>query len=135
MHAKWQPVNIVSFEYDPDNRLRHTTYWAEGKVPSKEWPRSKFSLLPPDQTPESLPYDYKLKADTFYMGFDVRGVCPAGPIARPVANPTPSSRAGLGRALQVPGQLPPRTVLITGLLVLREKLSVLQSELRRQAPN
>jgi len=72
IHSKWQPVNLVSFEYDPDNRLRHTTYWSEGKTPSKEWPRSRFSQLAPDQLPEHLPYDYRLKADTFYMGFDVR---------------------------------------------------------------
>ena len=78
MHAKWQPVNAVSYEYDPDNRLRHSTYWAEGRVASREWPRSKFSQLPPDQLPEALPYDHTLKADTFYMGFDVRGEA-AGP--------------------------------------------------------
>ena len=35
--------------------------------------------------------------------------------------------------VQVPGQLPPRTVLMTGLLVLREKLSVLLTEARQQA--
>jgi DNA-directed RNA polymerase II subunit RPB3 len=73
MHAKYQPVNLVSYEYDPDNRLRHTTYWAEGKVPSREWPRSKHSVLPPDQLPEALPYDHRMRADTFYMGFDVCG--------------------------------------------------------------
>lgn len=35
-HAKWQPV-LVGFEYDPDNLLRHSTYWAEGDRPAEEW--------------------------------------------------------------------------------------------------
>lgn len=41
-HAKWSPVTITALEYDPDNKLRHTTYWVEQDV-AKEWPKSQHS--------------------------------------------------------------------------------------------
>jgi len=41
-HAKWSPVTTTALEYDPDNKLRHTTYWVEQDV-AKEWPKSVHS--------------------------------------------------------------------------------------------
>lgn len=36
-HAKWGPTAAVGFEYDPLNKLKHTTYWFEEDAEA-EWP-------------------------------------------------------------------------------------------------
>ena len=36
-HAKWAPTAAIGFEYDPNNKLRHTSYWYEEDAKA-EWP-------------------------------------------------------------------------------------------------
>lgn len=70
-HAKWGPAAAIEFEYDPWNRLKHTDYWYEQDI-AKEWPPSKNSEYedPPNKDDA---FDYKAKANTFYMNVETVG--------------------------------------------------------------
>lgn len=65
-HSKWSPVSSVSFEYDPDNLLRHTTFWTEEDV-NKEWPHSVYTQGPYPDEENQLPYDPKAEPNKFYF--------------------------------------------------------------------
>ncbi|KAL2912853.1 RNA polymerase II subunit 3 [Polyrhizophydium stewartii] len=70
-HAKWSPCAGVAFEYDPHNRLRHTTYWIEDDVKS-EWPVSANGRFEPEVA-EDEPFDYNAKPEAFYMTVEGTG--------------------------------------------------------------
>lgn len=71
-HSKWSPVSAVAFEYDPDNHLRHTSFWVEEDV-NKEWPRSVYSQGPyPDENHE-IPYDPTAQPSRFYFTVETVG--------------------------------------------------------------
>ncbi|KAI0305410.1 DNA-directed RNA polymerase [Multifurca ochricompacta] len=70
-HAKWSPCSAVSFEYDPHNRLRHTTYWYEADI-KKEWPLS--ANAEEEETPrDDEPFDYNGKPQKFYFEVETDG--------------------------------------------------------------
>ena len=69
-HAKWAPVSAVGFEYDPDNELRHTTYWVEEDM-DKEWPKSQYSTR--EKYPVNETFDPNAKPDKFYFTVETIG--------------------------------------------------------------
>ncbi|KXS16276.1 hypothetical protein M427DRAFT_55706 [Gonapodya prolifera JEL478] len=70
-HAKWSPCAAVSFEYDPHNKLRHTTYWYEDSA-AAEWPLSLNAQLEPAPA-QDAPFDYKAQPTTFYFNVETTG--------------------------------------------------------------
>ena len=68
-HAKWSPVAAVAFEYDPHNKLRHTTYWTETDARA-EWPVGENGEDEPEPATDDV-FDPKAKPSKFY--FKVEG--------------------------------------------------------------
>ncbi|CED83275.1 RNA polymerase II, subunit POLR2C/RPB3 [Phaffia rhodozyma] len=64
-HSKWSPLSAVSFEYDPHNALRHTSYWYESDAKS-EWPPT--ANAPFENPPlEDEPFDFLKEPERFYF--------------------------------------------------------------------
>lgn len=70
-HAKWSPCSAVSFEYDPHNRLRHTTYWYETDI-KKEWPLSA-NAAEEEAPRDDEQFDYNGKPQKFYFEVETDG--------------------------------------------------------------
>ncbi|KAN0091098.1 DNA-directed RNA polymerase, insert domain containing protein [Tylopilus felleus] len=70
-HAKWSPCSAVAFEYDPYNKLRHTTYWYEADSRA-EWPvgdNAKEEEPPRDDEV----FDFNAKPRKFYFEVETDG--------------------------------------------------------------
>lgn len=70
-HAKWSPCSAVSFEYDPHNKLRHTSYWYETDARA-EWPLSE-NRKEEEPPRDDEPFDYNAKPNKFYFEVETDG--------------------------------------------------------------
>lgn len=70
-HAKWSPCSAVAFEYDPHNKLRHTTHWFETNE-REEWPLSD-NAREEDPQRDDEPFDFNAKPTKFYFEVETDG--------------------------------------------------------------
>ncbi|KAF8973262.1 DNA-directed RNA polymerase [Flammula alnicola] len=70
-HAKFSPCSAVSFEYDPYNKLRHTTYWYETDIKA-EWPLSE-NAQEEEAPRDDEPFDFNAKPNKFYFEVETDG--------------------------------------------------------------
>ena len=70
-HAKWSACSAVSFEYDPYNKLRHTTHWFEVDERA-EWPLSD-NAKEEEPPKENEAFDYHAIPKRFYFEVETVG--------------------------------------------------------------
>jgi len=70
-HAKWSPCSAVSFEYDPYNKLRHTSHWFETDERA-EWPLSD-NAKDEDPPRDDEVFDFNAKPRKFYIEVETDG--------------------------------------------------------------
>ncbi|KAI9005714.1 putative DNA-directed RNA polymerase II subunit [Hyaloraphidium curvatum] len=106
-HAKWSPVCGLGMEYDPLNKLKHTTYWYETNA-NEEWPLSENGKREKamERDADAGKFDYNAQPNKFYF------------------------------TLETTGALEPKDVVVSALSELEAKLVMLKQSLTEgtQAP-
>lgn len=74
-HAKWAPTAAIGFEYDPHNKLRHTTLWYEANA-KEEWPLSEKNKDWEEPAQEGERFNYEAEPKQFYINLEGTGVMP-----------------------------------------------------------
>lgn len=70
-HSKWSPCSAVAFEYDPHNKLRHTTHWFEVDERG-EWPLSE-NAKEEEPPRDDMPFNFNAKPEKFYFEIETVG--------------------------------------------------------------
>lgn len=77
-HAKWSPLSAIAYEYDPHNKLRHSSYWFE--VDEKaEWPPMKSAVHEAEPGPDEK-FDFNAKPHTYYLEAEGTGAIPVNDV-------------------------------------------------------
>lgn len=74
-HAKWAPTAAIGFEYDPWNKLRHTTLWYETDAKA-EWPEPEKNGKWEEPPTGDERFNYEAEPETFYIDLEGTGVMP-----------------------------------------------------------
>lgn len=74
-HAKWAPTAAIGFEYDPHNKLRHTTLWYESNA-KEEWPLSDRNRDWEEPAQEGERFNYEAEPNQFFINLEGTGVMP-----------------------------------------------------------
>lgn len=94
-HAKWAPTSAISFEYDPNNKLKHVDYWYENDA-KEEWPiDEKNASWEGEETAADAAFEPDAVPSAFF--FDIEGV----------------------------GTLEPDHIVQQGIVVLQQKLAAI----------
>jgi DNA-directed RNA polymerase II subunit RPB3 len=102
-HAKWAPTAAIGFEYDPWNKLKHTTLWYETD-PKLEWPEPAKNGEWEDPPQEGEPFNYNAEPDKFYIDLEGTGVMPPDEILHSGIKVLQNKLAGIIRDLSDDGR-------------------------------